>query len=190
MRSHRRADPLAAARRRARQRIEDDRRRSPEALRPVFEALSARLFEPGFNAKTVAPEAAIRRRFRLEVGPSLRVYRDRRLLEAALELVRKTALPVVEIAAGLGFDDPELFSKWFKRRTGESPVAMRSPSGPQLPPAASPAPPAAEPTGGASWTVRECRQAAAWDVSPERGAALAEKIRELYPALADPPRSE
>jgi len=178
-----RPDPLDAARRRARQRIDDDRRRFPEDLGPVFAAVAARLFEPGFNAKAEVPDLAAWRRFRLRVGVTLQVYCDRRLLETALELVQKTTLPIMEIAAGLGFDEPELFTKWFKWRTGEAPAAMRPTNG--LPPA--PTQPAAATPDDKPWTVRECRQAAAWDVSPGRGAELIRKLYELYPALVDQP---
>lgn len=185
-----RPDPLAVARRRARQRIDDDRRRYPEDLSPVFEAVAARLFEPGFNVKAVVPDPAAWRRFRLRVGVTPQVYRDRQLLETALELVRQTTLPVLEIAAGLGFADPQLFTKWFKWRTGEAPAAMRPADGHPPAPAQSPMPPPAETPGEKPWAVRECRQAAAWAVSPGRGAELIRKFHELYPALADQPLSE
>lgn len=180
--------PVATARRQARQRLREDRRRYPENLGPIFDVLAARLFEPGFNAKTVIPDRAARRRFRLAVGVTLRTYRDRQLLRVALELVRETALPILEIAAGLGFDDPELFRKWFQWRTGKAPMAMRSPEGEA--PDHDPDPPADATGDEVPWTDRECRQAAAWDVSPRRGAELCRKIRELYPEVDDPPLSD
>lgn len=180
------ADPLAAATRRARQRIDHDRRRYPPILGPVFEALADRLFEPGFKAEEAA-DPAVCRRFRLAVGVTPRVYADRQLLDTALELVRETTLPILEVAAALGFDDPELFAKWFRWRTGESPTTMRGPV--SDPPGPSPATPADE-TTGKPWTDRHWRKAAAWAESPERGAAMIRKIRELYPALDDRPTSQ
>lgn len=182
-----RPDPLAAARRRARQRIDDERRRHPEDLRPVFEALAARLFEPGFNPKTAVPDRAARGQFRLTVGVTLRAYCDRQLLDAALKLVRETTLPILEIAAGLGFEDPELFAKWFRWRTGKAPTSMRPATGEQRDPPKSPAPPVAGGSSEEPWTVPEYRQAAAWDMSPELGAVLIREVRELYPELDDPP---
>lgn len=183
-------EPLAAARREARQRIDDDRRRHPQDLGPIFEALAAGLFEPGFNAEEAVPDPAAQRRFRIVVGVTPRAYRDRQLLKAALDLVRNTTLPILKIAAGLGFVDPVLFAKWFKWRTGVAPTTMR-PAEVRLagddPPA--PSPPAAESAGDEDWTDQECRQAAAWYVSPERGADLIRMARELYPALDDPPLS-
>lgn len=176
-------DPLAAAKRLARQRIDDERRRYPDDLGPVFEALATGLFKPGFNAKAVVPDPAARRRFRLAVGVTPRAYCDRQLLATALKLVRETTIPILEIAPGLGFDDPELFAKWFKWRAGEAPTTMRPPNGD--PPVD--AQPPVESTADEPWTTREYLKAAAWDVSPERGAALIRKIRELYPALDDQP---
>jgi len=174
-------DPLAAARRRARQRIDQDRRRYPRILGPVFEALADGLFEPGFKAEAAA-DPAVCRRFRLAVGVTPRAYADRQLLDTALELVQETTLPILEIAAALGFDDPELFGKWFRWRTGEAPTTMRR-TGSDLP-GRSPATPADE-TAGKPWTDKHWRKAAAWDESPERGAAMIRQIRELYPGLDD-----
>lgn len=179
-----RPDILAAVRRQARQRIDDDRQRYPEDLGPVFEILAARLFEPGFYAKAAVPDQTARRRFRLAVGLTPRAYRDRQLLEAALELVRETTLTVRDIAAGLGFDDPELFTKWFRRRTGEAPTTLRPTAG--GPPDQISTPPDAETVEDEPWTDRECRKAAAWAVGPRRGATLIRIIRELYPALDRP----
>jgi len=180
------ADPLAAATRRARQRIDQDRRRYPRILGPVFETLADRLFEPGFKAEAAA-DPAVCRRFRIAVGVTPRAYADRQLLDTALELVQETTLPILEIAAALGFDDPELFCKWFRWRTGEAPTTMRRPVS-DPPPGRSPAAPAGE-TAGKPWTDRHWRKAAAWAESPERGAAMIRQIRELYPALDDQPTS-
>lgn len=176
---------LTAAKRRARQRMDDDRRRYPEDLGPVFEALAASLFKPDFNAKSAVPDPVARGRFRIEVGVSPRAYRDRYLLETALETIQRTSLPILEIAAGLGFAEPELFRKWFQWRTGEAPLTMRSQAAGSPARAAGSPPRSAVANGDQAWSTRECRRAAAWDVSRERGVVLIEEIRALYPAIAD-----
>jgi len=172
--------PLAAAKDRARQRIDHDRQRYPESLGPVLAAIAANLFTPGWKAEA-AVEPAAWRRFRVALGITPGAYRDRQVLETALELVRESTLPILEIAAGLGFDDPELFTKWFKWRTGEAPTTMRSGDEPDT------GPPAGQTT---DWQDRDWRKAAAWDESPQRGAAMIRKIRELYPALDHHPPSD
>lgn len=52
------------------------------------------------------------------------LIQDRIALEAKREL-RNSAAGVKEIARGLGFEDPQYFSRWFKKATGFSPVEYR-----------------------------------------------------------------
>lgn len=179
------ADPLTAAKRRARRRIEEDRRCYPEDLRPVFETLSARLFEPGFDANSAAPSPALRQRFRLEVGATLRAYRDRQLLDTAMDLVRGSELPIAEIAAALGFADLVSFRKWFKWRTGKAPQTLRTVRRDEGAAASEAAPVADEVFPG--WSMPQIRLALLGGVSRERAADLIRKIRESYPQVEQQP---
>ncbi|HEX9733864.1 MAG TPA: AraC family transcriptional regulator, partial [Thermoanaerobaculia bacterium] len=61
-----------------------------------------------------------------------------RRCEAAKRLVAVANAPLSTIAAGLGFSDAELFSKWFKGQTGQSPRQHREASRPASPPDAQP----------------------------------------------------
>ncbi|MBC8129640.1 MAG: helix-turn-helix domain-containing protein [Rhizobiaceae bacterium] len=56
--------------------------------------------------------------------PPLGLVHDRRLIEAKRLLVY-TGAPVGEIARRLGFDSPAYFSRFFRDRTGRSPLAFR-----------------------------------------------------------------
>ena len=54
----------------------------------------------------------------------LRVLRDRVRLETAQAALRSTAT-IAEAASQSGFDDPNYFSRWFRRQTGRTPGAWR-----------------------------------------------------------------
>jgi len=183
------ANPLSAAKRRARRRIDEDRRRHPEDLKPVFEALAARLFEPGFDANLAALNPAARLRFRLKVGATLRAYRDRQLLDTAMDLVCGSELLLAEIAEALGFGDLVSFRKWFKWRTGEAPQALRTGRRDGSAAASQVAPAADEVFPG--WSMPQIRLALLGGVSRERAADLMRQIREAYPHLdSQPPATD
>jgi AraC family transcriptional activator of pobA len=71
------------------------------------------------------PPAALARALTEVTGRSTKeLVTDRVMLEAA-RLLRFTDLTVQEIAYRVGFDDPLYFSRAFKRRNGEAPMAYR-----------------------------------------------------------------
>lgn len=136
-------DPLATAQADARSRIEVDGRGAPAAVRRLLETLSQRLFDTDFDAAEIAADPDTQREFRFTFGVSPKGYRDGLLLDAARWLICKTEMPVTEIAAGLGFAEPEAFSRWFKYRTGLSPMKLREqhrPPAEERPAKASPSP--------------------------------------------------
>ena len=47
-------------------------------------------------------------------------------IQEAKRLLRKTRMPVAEIAAQVGYADVKYFYKQFKRATGETPASYRS----------------------------------------------------------------
>jgi len=57
--------------------------------------------------------------------PPIQLLHARVLLEAKRQLIY-TALPVAEIAYGLGFDDPAYFTRFFTRRAGVCPRTYRA----------------------------------------------------------------
>jgi len=68
---------------------------------------------------------SLRTLFRQATGLSPGRYRNRALMEHAMEQLLWTDLPVKGIAYNLGFDDPLHFSRLFRTVTGRSPSAYR-----------------------------------------------------------------
>jgi AraC family transcriptional activator of pobA len=97
-------------------------RRSAELRERDF----ARHHDAGHYADALAvPPAALSRALVQVTGrPTKELVTDRVMLQAA-RLLRFTDLPVQEIAFRTGFEDPLYFSRAFKRRNGEAPVAYR-----------------------------------------------------------------
>ncbi len=56
---------------------------------------------------------------------ALQMLHDRRMLEAR-RLLAYTPMPVVEVAAQTGFEDPAYFSRFFRREVGHSPSEYRA----------------------------------------------------------------
>ena len=119
-------------------------RASQTLLRPVDAALSRDrelvtrfrgLIESGFRSGQSIPdyaralrvsEARLRNACLAAAGqPPIHLVHARLLLESKRQLIY-TALPVNEIALGLGFDDPAYFTRFFTRRAGLSPRGYRT----------------------------------------------------------------
>jgi AraC-like DNA-binding protein len=64
------------------------------------------------------------RKLKRETGLGLRAHRDRLRLESAQAALR-TAVPIAQAATLAGFDDPNYFTRWFRRQTGKSPTQWR-----------------------------------------------------------------
>jgi AraC-like DNA-binding protein len=63
--------------------------------------------------------------FRMELGCSPRDYLLRLRMEKATSLLIQTDLGVTDIARSVGYDDPLLFSRMFRRVEGQSPTTFR-----------------------------------------------------------------
>jgi AraC family transcriptional regulator, transcriptional activator of pobA len=77
------------------------------------------------DALAVPPAALARALVRLTGRSTKELVLDRVMLEAA-RLLRFTDLGVGEVAHRVGFDDPLYFSRAFKRRHGQAPLAYRA----------------------------------------------------------------
>ena len=62
---------------------------------------------------------------RAHAGTSAKALIDRRVILEARRLLAHETVPVADIAARLGFDDPANFSKYFTQRAGRTPAQFR-----------------------------------------------------------------
>jgi AraC-like DNA-binding protein len=81
---------------------------------------------PELAARLGLNYATFRRRFRREVGLSPAQYQLRRRMENARILLR--TLTVQETAERLGYADPFVFSRQFRKSMGRAPSAWRAAS--------------------------------------------------------------
>lgn len=70
----------------------------------------------------------LNRKLKRESGLGLRALRDQLRLEKAQGALR-AAPTVAEAAVAAGFEDPNYFSRWFRRHTGQTPRAWRAGEG-------------------------------------------------------------
>lgn len=67
--------------------------------------------------------------FRDQLGVAPMRWLERLRIDRAREQLVMTGRPIAEIAAAVGFDDPDWFARVFKRRTGATPRAFRARAG-------------------------------------------------------------
>lgn len=84
---------------------------------PTVQSLAARLnFSPSYLSDML----------RSLTGQSTQQHIHNRLIEKAKERLSTTGLSVSEIAYALGFEHPQSFSKFFRNKTNQSPLAFRA----------------------------------------------------------------
>jgi transcriptional regulator GlxA family with amidase domain len=71
------------------------------------------------------PERTLKRRFRAATGATLIEYLQNLRVEEAKRLLESGQMPVDEISAEAGYEDPSFFRRLFKRRTGLTPSQYR-----------------------------------------------------------------
>jgi transcriptional regulator GlxA family with amidase domain len=67
----------------------------------------------------------LKRRFKAATGDTLIDYLQNLRIEEAKRLLESGSLPVDEISARVGYEDPSFFRRLFKRRTGLNPSRYR-----------------------------------------------------------------
>lgn len=109
--------------------------RQPEGTEHDFtteaiECMKAHYREPDFNMSALAEELAcsgvtlaVKFKSIMEISPSdyLAILR----MEKAKELLRGTSLPVKEVCVQVGYEDPRVFLRRFKKYTGKTPGQYR-----------------------------------------------------------------
>lgn len=71
-------------------------------------------------------ERSLRVRFKERFGLSQRQYLERIRMEEAKRLLQESAFSIKEVAQLVGFQDPNYFSKVFRKRYGLPPTALRN----------------------------------------------------------------
>jgi AraC-like DNA-binding protein len=106
-------------------------RPQPGAVERLEAALQAAIAQPAFRLRTwCAREGlgfeALRKEFRRRTGQSPGACFAQLKLAAAKERLERSDDPIAVIAAGLGFDDPYYFSRWFRSLQRLPPSAYRT----------------------------------------------------------------
>lgn len=103
----------------------------PASPRPsgVFHHVTA-LLQTATTAAQVAGRMGyhpdhLTRKLQREAGLGLRALRDRLRLERAERALRSSAT-IADAAAASGFEDPNYFTRWFRRQTGQTPGEFRA----------------------------------------------------------------
>ena len=93
-----------------------------ELLRDLREPVrvAALAASSGVSARTLT------RRFKSATGVSISEYLQRRRLDEAQALLRRTNLSVTEVASSVGLSDPSHFTRTFRQHTGLTPTAFRT----------------------------------------------------------------
>lgn len=96
------------------------------AFRELLDAQFARERNPpAYAIQLGITPAQLNLRVREETGAGPREHIDRRVVLEAERLLAFTALTVGEVAAQLGFDDPNYFWRYFRKHTGHAPGEWR-----------------------------------------------------------------
>ena len=108
----------------------------PVDVRALLKALNTHCFEPRRTVGAIERRCGLNdhnvsRRFAEHVGMSPRAYRRRRRMELAKRLLRHEGLqtiPIAQIAAAVGYERHDSFTRAFKRYTGCAPKQYRKAS--------------------------------------------------------------
>ena len=111
-------------------RVQDYRGRlSPNRLRRITDYVQAHL-DTNLSLDDLAQQVGISayhfaRLFKQSTGESPNKYVTRQRIEAAQQLLRETALGILDVAIAVGYNSPSHFATQFKRLTGASPTTFR-----------------------------------------------------------------
>lgn len=105
-------------------------REDDELVKRTLEILRSKWMNYPLSVKTMAAELGVdrtvlTRRFIAAVGMAPKEYLSGLRIQAALSLLKKTRLPMPELAMKCGIKDPNYFSRLLSRRLGVSPLRFR-----------------------------------------------------------------
>ncbi len=107
-----------------------ERQVNPQLVPALYRTVRSLLVQGVANRQATAQQLALHRRTfnrRLQAqGTSFRAILDEVRHEAARQLLRDTALPVIDVAAALGYAEASSFNHAFRRWSGLTPTAWRN----------------------------------------------------------------
>lgn len=107
---------------------EDQSQISPEILevmRYVRENLELNFMLEDLAERVGLSVSRFKARFKDEVGVPPADYVSRQKVSKAMDLLRKTGMPITQIATGLGYSSSQYFATAFRRYTGKTPSHAR-----------------------------------------------------------------
>ena len=164
-------------------RIRDDRRSAPADVATLLQSIEENFGDYRFTAAELQrahqPDERTLGRFRGYLGVGVGTYLHNRRHEAALNMLRESREPIAAVASRLGYDDPDVFSKWFHRRSGLRPREVRRAAEEEALPQAAP-----------GVDVVFWRRALAGDVEPEAAVRLLGFLFRRYATVLQKPTDE
>ena len=98
-----------------------------EAARRTIENCPSIVSSPGQIALMMEEDlSSLNRKIRSESGLNLSTLLDEKRQRKAFELLLQKDRPIAEVAWRCGFQDPNYFSRWFRRKVGQTPSQWRS----------------------------------------------------------------
>ncbi len=121
---------LAESARESIERIQLDRRKAPQRLKPLLAYIEENLFNPTLDVNQLKRSCGVRDnsvpiQFHSAVGRPPHGYIEDRRLETACRLLAETHLKIWQISELLGYSSIQVFSRAFSRWSGQRPTLFR-----------------------------------------------------------------
>ncbi len=121
---------LAEAAKESIERIQLDRRKAPQRLKPLLAYIEENLFNPTLDVNQLKRSCGVRDnsvpiQFHSAVGRPPHGYIEDRRLETACRLLAETHLKIWQISELLGYSSIQVFSRAFSRWSGQRPTLFR-----------------------------------------------------------------
>ncbi|MCP3961928.1 MAG: helix-turn-helix domain-containing protein [bacterium] len=174
------------------ERIQLDRRKAPQRLKPLLAYIEENLFNPTLDVNQLKRSCGVRDnsvpiQFHSAVGRPPHGYIEDRRLETACRLLADTNLKIWQISELLGYSSIQVFSRAFSRWSGQRPTLFRKKArrGNEYD-----AGPESESTKGSRYdrslvATESLRKALDGELAHEEAGTLIERLLQLYPTHSD-----
>ncbi len=172
---------LKAAASESLQRIQMDRAKAPQRLKPLLSYIEEHLFDPTLDVNQLKRSCNVRDnsvpiQFHSAVGRPPHGYIEDRRLETACRLLGKTDLKIWQISELLGYSSIQVFSRAFSRWSGQRPTLYRKKArrgeGGQDPQTQ---------VAGGFFDAVTLRRALAGELPSKEASQMVERLVQLYP---------